>query len=194
MANKVFNILKIAFKAIAVALALISFFMPAITSLTVDATGMPTSTIYVDALMPTGFVLAVIACFVGGLLTFAGKKEIELTGYGLFLAPILAVIAIVTEKTPATQTMYTMGTGTIFMIVAAALVVLSIAMGLIAMLLAPNANSAKSLDERIDTLKTFKELLEEGIITDEEYEAKRCELLKIQGVKKPAAKDNKLAK
>ena len=67
-------------------------------------------------------------------------------------------------------------------------------MGLIAMLLAPNANSAKNLDERIDTLKTFKELLEEGIITDEEYEAKRCELLKIQGVKKPAAKDNKLAK
>ena len=90
------------------------------------------------------------------------------------------MLATAFQATSGTPTTYILGLGSIFEIIAAACILLSlICRLLVVLLLSPTYANAK-LESRIATLKEYRKLMNEGIITAEEYEAKRQEVLDIE--------------
>ena len=182
MANKVFTILATCFKVLAVILGIGACFFSFVDTITIDGTtGIPTEQVFITGILPLTSTMAIIALFVGGLLIFPKNYTVELAGYGLFLGPIVAMLATAFQSTSGTPTTtYILGLGSIFEIIAAACVLLSlICRLLVVLLLSPTYANAK-LESRIATLKEYKKLQEEGIITAEEYEEKRSAVLGLE--------------
>ena len=178
MANKVFTILATCFKVLAVILGIGACFFSFVDAITIDGTtGIPTEQIFIAGLLPLTSTIAIIALFVGGLLIFSKNYTVELAGYGLFLGPIVAMLAQGTSGTPTT---YILGLGSIFEIIAAACILLSLGCRLLVILLLSPTYKNAQLESRIATLKEYKKLQEEGIITAEEYEEKRSAALGLE--------------
>lgn len=181
MANKVFTILATCFKVLAVILGIGACFFSFVDAITIDGTtGIPTEQVFIAGLLPLTSTIAIIALFVGGLLIFSKNYTVELAGYGLFLGPIVAMLSMAFQAVSKTPTTYNLGLGSIFEIIAAACILLSlICRLLVVLLLSPTYANAK-LESRIATLKEYKKLQEEGIITAEEYEEKRSATLGLE--------------
>ncbi len=186
MANKVFNILATVFKVLAVVAAIVGCFFSFVDSVTINGeTGIPTEQLFLPVLLPFTSTLAVIALFVGGLLIFSKNRNLELTGYGLFLGPIVVILVTAFRYVSGPQTTYNLGVGSIFEIVGAASILLSTVFRLlVSLVLSPSYKNAQ-LESRIATLKEYRQLMNEGIITAEEYEAKRQETLGIEKTETP---------
>lgn len=181
MANKVFTILGTCFKVLAVILGIGACFFSFVDTITIDGTtGIPTEQVFITGLLPLTSTMAIIALFVGGLLIFSKNYTVELAGYGLFLGPIVAMLATAFQSTSGTPTTYILGLGSIFEIIAAACILLSLGCRLLVLLLLSPTYKNAQLESRIATLKEYKKLQEEGIITAEEYEEKRSAVLGLQ--------------
>ena len=181
MANKVFTILGTCFKVLAVVLGIGACFFSFVDTITIDGTtGVPTEQVFIAGLLPLTSTMAIIALFVGGLLIFSKNYTVELAGYGLFLGPIVAMLATAFQGTSGTPTTYILGLGSIFEIIAAACILLSLGCRLLVILLLSPTYKNAQLESRITTLKEYKKLQEEGIITAEEYEEKRSAALGLE--------------
>lgn len=162
---KTFKILRQIFQILAVAMFVLSIVMCGIDNTTENTAFLTTLTLY-------GSV--VIFAVVGAFLTSAPSDIARRIGHGL-LIPSFAVGLTV-------ALLYLDGTAAIVMLVAAILLALYYLWALVIRILQKNGSQVDSPyeDIRIVRVKEWKQIMEEGIISPEEYEEKRCQLLGLK--------------
>ena len=134
------------------------------------------------ALTFVGIVFSLIALFVGLVLTFAESKQTRGIGYALLTASVVAVFGVELFNLVEGGRLQI---GDVFAILGLVFVLIAyVCLGLLKLFNAEES-AAENLDKRVEILKSYKEMVAEGFLTQEEFEAKRVELLKV----KPAKKD-----
>ena len=136
--------------------------------------------------MLAGFIGVFTLAAVGIFLLNASADAPRLVGHGLTLSSytigLTAAITYLNDSTAA-----------IVMLVAVILLALYYLFTLIVWIMQKSCASAESPDDdvRIVRVKEWKKIMEEGIISQEEYEAKRCQILgiKMQPDKKTPAEE-----
>lgn len=161
MANKVINVLKTIFVLVTTVTAVLGIALASNTlSLTVGLN-----------------ILVLVSLFVGLVLAFTKKKLIARIGYALLTA------AVVLEFLPILNGLISQ---TLYLYVGEMMVIVSIVFLVavyICLLLLRISNTEETMDDlekRVAILKQYKDMLDEGLIAQEEYEAKRVGLLKIK--------------
>lgn len=133
----------------------------------------------------------IICAIMGAILIYAKSDTAKKVGHGLTVASFvillsnaLAVITEATQKTKATteDTTVSISISAVIMIVAAALLAAYYVLQFVQLLLSKGAAEAESpsTDLRIVHVKEWKQLLDEGIITQEEFEEKRVQILGLK--------------
>lgn len=145
--------------------------------------------------------LVVICGAVGVLLIFSKNDTAKKIGHGLYIATLIISLAsalnfinveptAVTAATTTAEVETVSAIGAILILIGAILGAVHYLLQLVILILNNGAkDSGPYSDSRIVRIKEWKQLLDEGIITKEEYEEKRVTIL---GLKK--AKDNAPAK
>ena len=178
---KAFKIVNKILLAIAVALLCSSIIVPGITLKSIDMTYL------VLVIINTNVVIAAV---VGAILSYSNNDIAKRVGHGFIVAAFVLGLAtaLVTLKTTTTTVGTTTKKGSetsiasVIMIVASIVLALSYVFNLLIYILGKNSNDTlnPSEDVRIVRIKEWKQLMEEGIITQEEYEEKRIQILGIK--------------
>ena len=170
---KKFKIVSNIMAIIAISLFMLSILISVITNTGLDGTFM--------TLIEINIIL--IACAALGVFLMFTKNDVArklgngMTVVGFLTGLICAVSVLVDMDSKNADTPI----GAVIMIVSVVLLLLHYAFLLVDYLL--NRNAAKmdpSEDKRVARIKEWKALMEEGIITEEEYEEKRVQLLGIK--------------
>lgn len=128
-----------------------------------------------------GLVLGLIALYVGIVLTFSEKKQTRGIGFALVAATIVATFGVELFNLVEGGKLQI---GDVFVVLGLVLiVVVFVCLGLLR-LFASEESTTENLDKRVELLKSYKEMVAEGFLTQEEFEAKRVELLKVKPTKK----------
>lgn len=177
MSKKVFCILEKSFVLVSTIVFALSFFLPAfITTSTFHfvLTGVG-ATSYFILIIP---IIAIV-----GLFLIIWYKKLKMVGYALVLGSIVSIFALLL----ATFLNYTysgsvigIGVGFIFVIVSFVLFLIACLFAWVAYLLNGEYQNTLDLDSKIEKVKSYKELEKDGIITKEEYEAKKIEILGLK--------------
>lgn len=131
-----------------------------------------------------GGAILLIAFLIGFALSMFGDGKKFALGNALYLAaPLSCLIAFlsVVVNLPST-TSFKAGVGLIMLIVAIVLYIISIVLHAIDSLL-NNSEKMNDVDQRIALVRTYKEFKDEGVITEEEYQAKKNEILQLKSGK-----------
>lgn len=171
--------LKMAEKIIFVLAGIVSF-VSMILAMFTDADGnvMVTFGQYLSQGMP---VVSIAIMAIGFILVMFAPKKNYFIGLALFLAtPLWYLVLVLTQMLNAGDSGYSLGLGSIMMIVGLILLIVSILIHGIGAIVDGNNNDAAKVDERIAIVKTYKEYKDEGVITEEEYQAKKNEILGIK--------------
>lgn len=134
---------------------------------------------YLGGVGAFAYVLTIIVFVVGFIfMVFGGKKHFLLSS-ALSLSSVLSVLGVllsvfVSYSADSIQTKFRVGG--VLVIVSAAFYLAAYILHAIVALLNKDKNRL-SVDERIKAVKDYKQYLDEGIITSEEYEAKKNEIL-----------------
>lgn len=122
------------------------------------------------ALMALGFVVVL----------FYPKKYV--IGVALFVAqPIYLLSYIISVLTSSSSVRF--GIGAILFLVAVVLTIVSIVLHSIASLIDKTVEDEEAVEKRINVLKAYKEYKDEGIITEEEFQMKKNEILGLRAKK-----------
>lgn len=166
MASKVFKVIKITCLLLAAIFATIGSCID--------------ETLFV-ALGFVGLVLGLVALYVGIVLTFSDKKQTRGIGYALVTASIVATFGVELFNLVEGGKLQI---GDVFVVLALVLtVVVFVCLGLLK-LFTSEESTTQNLDKRVELLKSYKDMVAEGFLTQEEFEAKRVELLKVKSSKK----------
>ena len=164
-----FKIVSTVMLIVAVALYALSIFIPAVSEATLDATWL--GLIEVNAII---MAAAVVGAFLKGTSSDSARK----VGNGLlvvgFLVGLTCAVSLLAVEADEPSL------GAIFMLVATVVLVLHYAFLLVAKLLGKNASDDPNEDVRIVRIKEWKQLKEEGLITEEEFEEKRIAILGLK--------------
>ena len=163
---KTFKILRQIFQILAVAMFVLSVVICGIDNTTENAAFLTTLTLY-------GSV--VIFAVVGAFLTSASSDVARRIGHGLVLPSFavgLTVALLYMEDSSAA----------IIMLVAAILLALYYLWALVLKITQKNGLQIDSPNEdtRIVRVKEWKQIMDEGIISPEEFEEKRCQILGLK--------------
>lgn len=182
---KVFKILKVVFLVLALTLFLASFVLCGIragTTIDEDAEASTNESIAADtsfmAALTTYVGLFAMAA-VGVLLMSANGDTAKRVGHGLTISSFAVGLAVALTFINAHSV------AAVFMLIAAVLLVLQyICMFVIYVIKknSPDAAEDPNEDVRVVRIREWKHIMEEGIISPEEYEEKRVQIL---GIKKP---------
>ena len=161
MANKVINILKTIFVLVTTVTAVLGVALANnAVSLTVGLN-----------------ILVLVSLFVGLVLAFTKKKLIARIGYALLTA------AVVLEFLPILNGLYNQSlylyVGEIMVIVSIVFLV-AVYICLLLLRIIDTEETMDDVEKRVAILKQYKDMLDEGLIVQEEFEAKRVELLKLK--------------
>lgn len=187
--TKVFKILSKTLLVIAVALFAASFIIPGLSDNQSDQT-------YLLLIVANACIL--VFAVTGAILIESGNDTVRRIGHGLtvssFLLGLTFAIPNLSSQVTIDSTIYNVkSTAAIIMIVANAILVLSYLFRLIILILNKNGVAeadSPSEDSRVLRIREWKQILDEGIITEEEFEEKRCKILGLTKTNKPANKNN----
>ena len=170
--------LKIAEKIIFI-LAAVLFFASSFLPLSGSSSSSLVTSIYSSStLLLSVFGWALFT--VGFAISMFNEKKYAV-GMALFVAqPIYSLTAIIGLL--ISESLGTPGVGMILLFVAVVLIITSIVLHSIASLV-NKVEDEDSIEKRIAILKTFKEYKDEGIITEEEFQAKKEEVLGLKNKK-----------
>lgn len=132
-----------------------------------------------------GGSILLISFLIGFILALFGDKKKALIGNALYAsAPISCLIIYLSVTTNlSASTAFKMGLGPIFLFVAlflyAAYLILN---GIVKLLF--QSGIISDIDERISLLRAYQEFKDQGVITEEEFQAKREEILQLASKKK----------
>lgn len=172
---KAFKIVKLIMQICSLALFLASLL---VCSIDVEARGNATF-----MTMMASFIGVFTLASVGVFLLNAPANTPQLVGHGLTVSSytigLTAAVLYLDNSTAA-----------IVMLVAVILLALYYLFALIVRIMQKSCSHAESPNDdiRIVRVKEWKQIMEEGIISPEEYEAKRCQLLGIKPADKKAKK------
>lgn len=146
--------------------------------------------IYAAALFPTflawGIGAVSIASIFGLILILFFPRYARLIGYALIISINVLALLIFINVIGS----YTLSIGAMFGVLSFVFVLLALIIDFILYLLG-GIEDEVNIDKRITAVRELKALQEEGIITAEEYEAKRQEILKIKPTKAAAKVSDK---
>ena len=131
-----------------------------------------------------GGAILLIVCLIGFAITMFGDQKKFAVGNALYLAaPLACLIAFlsVVVNLPSTAS-FKVGVGTIMLMVSIVLYIVSVVLHAIDSLLTNN-DKMNDVDDRIALVRTYKEFKDEGVITEEEYQAKKNEILQLKSGK-----------
>ncbi len=131
-----------------------------------------------------GGAILLIVCLIGFAITMFGDQKKFAVGNALYLAaPLACLIAFlsVVVNLPSTAS-FKVGVGTIMLMVSIVLYIVSVVLHAIDSLLTNN-EKMNDVDDRIALVRTYKEFKDEGVITEEEYQAKKNEILQLKSGK-----------
>lgn len=186
---------KIAF-ILSLIVTLVSFFLPIYVDKSTSTSGKPTevmawctksSFVALNLLTMLGLILIVACLIIGGILSYNEKKSIRYVGKGLvavgFVVPLLEdLMFIVSSKENYVSI------GFILLVVGVVLLVLSYVLDII-MFVVDEEECENDIDSRIEKIRFYKSVLDEGIISEEEYQQKKNEILNLHVSKgKPVQK------
>ncbi len=130
-----------------------------------------------------GAILLVVFLLGFAIALFGDAKKFAI-GNALYLAaPLACLIAFlsVVVNLPST-TSFKAGVGLIMLVVAIVLYIISAVLHAIDSLL-DNDSKMNDVDNRIALVRTYKEFKDEGVITEEEFQAKKNEILQLKSGK-----------
>lgn len=191
--KKILTIVSKVVLALAVVAFALSMIIPGITKDTLDASYF---------LLVFANISVIICATVGSILTSANSDTARRIGHGMLIAAFVAGLSIALmfigkEEGSATLSPFAAAadaeektvssTSAILMIVASALLAVYYIFQFVVLILNKASKEAGSPyeDSKIIRVKEWKQLLDEGIITKEEYEEKRVAIL---GIKQKADK------
>lgn len=161
----------------------VATFTPLVSAKSGSGSASSTTSVYYLTLVGTiGYVISLSIFAVGVALFFLGDKKYFAFSSGLtFSSPAIMVailaanLSSVTSSSPTLKLTY----GSYFLFIAIACFVASfIIHGINALL--TKEKEASDIDKRIELMKGYKEYLKEGIISEEEYEEKKKEIVGIE--------------
>lgn len=113
--------------------------------------------------------------FIGYVVASFSPKKYYAIGVASFLAQPIYLLTIAIQYTK-------LGIGGVLLIVGAILALISIALHLIGS--ATESNDVQKIDAKIGLIKVYKDYKDEGVITEEEFQSKKNELLNIKAPNK----------
>lgn len=184
MSKKVFCILEKSFVLVSTIVFALSFFLPAfITASTSSSVDYSFHFVLTGIGATSYFILIIPIIAIVGLFLIIWYKKLKMVGYALVLGSIMSIFALLL----ATFLNYTysglvigIGVGFIFVIVSFVLFLIACLFAWVAYLLNGEYQNTLDLDSKIEKVKSYKELEKDGIITKEEYEAKKIEILGLK--------------
>ncbi len=157
----------------------IAFFVSLFLPLFAYKNGDVTIVNYIEAVESVAYLFTVVVFVIGFILMiFGGKKHFALSN-ALSLSSILVTIGALLSNMvsySSSSIQVRIRIGGVFLFVSAGLYLAAYILHAIVALLNKDKNPL-SVDERIKAVKDYKQYLDEGIITSEEYEAKKNEIL-----------------
>jgi hypothetical protein len=181
--KKVFGILETIFVSLGAVLMIASCFLP-ITATSTGSGASSTSAVAFGSSLSTfllnGSVFYVVVVL-GAALIFFPHKIVHQIGYGLYLsgASMALVVGALVLKSAGASTTSDVGVGPILALVGAILAFVSLICEILGAKLEKEDDSSSKEDEQIKNVLAWKDLLDKGIITKEEFEAKRMEILHL---------------
>ena len=162
----------------------ISLLLPGIVDLRVSTgSAVPNNTIFgqfIQVSTPQSVLLYLGFAFIGCALVLFGKNVAKYIGYAVELVAGFLALFAVQEILYSLQsdTTYSMGIGAIVAIIGLSMVIVGILLELLNVLI-EKISPEKDTDETILTILKYKKLLDQNIITEDIFLAKRDELLGI---------------
>lgn len=174
---------------------LVSFFLPIYVDKATSSSGkssevmawcVKSSFVALNLLTSLGLILVVAALIVGAILSYSDKKMVARVGKGLavvgYVVPLLCSLMIIVSSKENYVSI-----GFILLIVGIVLLVISYVFDIIIFVVGKEEDDA-GVDARIEKVRYYKMVLDEGIISEEEYQQKKNEILQLNGTKEKPAK------
>ncbi len=143
-----------------------------------------TTTAYMNLLALYGGAFLLIAFLLGFAIVLFGDAKKYAIGSALYcaapLAALIAFLSIVLNLSSSSS--FKPGIGSIMLFIAIVLYIVSIVLHAINSLLIKDGEM-NDVDERIALVRTYKEFKDEGVITEEEFQAKKDEILQLKSKK-----------
>lgn len=175
---------------------LVSFFLPIYVDKATSASGksaevmawcVKSSFVALNLLTSLGLILIVATLIIGAILNYSDKKMVARVGKGLaavgYIVPLLLSLMIIISSKENYVSL-----GFILLIVGIVLLIISYVFDIIIFVVDKEENDT-TVDARIEKVRYYKTVLDEGIISEEEYQQKKNEILQLSaGKEKPAKK------
>lgn len=184
--KKVLNWISVVALWVSAALFAVSVILPSLSEEAIDAS---------YSVVVLASYLIVILGIVGAVLIFAKNDTAKKIGHGLYVAALVLSLGIALNfigaesmSTVATDEETVTSIAAVFVMIAAILAAVYYVLQLVILILGKGAKEGESplTDTRIVRVKEWKQLMDEGIITKEEFEEKRVAIL---GLNKDKAKE-----